>query len=86
MLSSKIAMDNSFTVKKVKFNRKKHKITVWITLDIIKATIENKKIYGKLKRTKVNNQNFHNRKVNFNAYKTTLRKTITVAKKLYKYF
>ena len=83
MLSLKIAMDNSFTVKKVKFNRKKHKITVWITFDIIKATNERNKLYGKLKRTKVNNQNYHDRNVKFNAYKTTLRKTITVAKKLY---
>ena len=33
--SLKTAMDNSFTVKRVKFNRKKHKITPWITFDII---------------------------------------------------
>ena len=80
MLSLKIAMDNSFTVKEVKFNRKKHKITVWITFDIIKTTNERNKVYGKLKRTKGNNQNYHDRKVNFNAYKTTLRETITAAK------
>ena len=70
MLSPKIAMDNSLRIKRVKFNRKKHKITVWITFDIIKTTNER-------------NQNYHDRNVKFNAYKTTLRKTITVAKKLY---
>ena len=31
----------------------------------------------------VNNQNYHDRKVNFNAYKTTLSKDIIAAKKLY---
>ena len=76
-------MDNSFTVKRVKFNRNKHKITPWITFDIIRAFNERNKLYRKLKRANVNNQSYHDRKVNFNAYKTTLRKTITVAKKLY---
>ena len=43
------------------------------------------KLYGKLKRVNVNNQSYHDRKVNFNAYNynTTLRKTITSAKQLY---
>ena len=81
--SLKTAMDNSFTVKKVKFNRKKHKITHWITFDIIRAINERNKLYRKLKRTNVNNQSYHDRKINFNAYKTTLRKTITTTKKLY---
>ena len=81
--SLKTAMDNSFTVKRVKFNRNKHKITPWITFDIIRSINERNKLYGKLKRTNVNNQSYHDRKVNFNAYKTTLRKTITAAKKLY---
>ena len=81
--SLKTAMDKSFTVKRVKFNRRKHKITPWITFDIIRAINERNKLYRKLKRTNVNNQSYHNRKVNFNAYKTTLGKTITAAKKLY---
>ena len=79
----KTALDKSFTVKRVKFNRKKHKITPWITFDIIRAINEMNKLYRKLKRTNVNNESYHDRKVNFNVYKTTLRKTITAAKKLY---
>ena len=83
--SLKTAMDNSFTVKRViiNFHRKKRKITPWITFDIIRAINERNKLYRKLNRTNVNNQNYHDRKVNFNAYKTTLRKTITAATKLY---
>ena len=81
--SLKTAMDISFTVKRVKFNRKKQKITPWITFDIIRAINERNKLYRKFKRTTVNNQSYHDRKVNFNAYKTTLRKTITAAKTLY---
>ena len=44
------AMDSSFTVKRVKFNRKKHKITPWITFGIIRAINERSKLHGKPKQ------------------------------------
>lgn len=76
-------MNESLPTKVVKFNKKKHKITPWITYGIIRSINQRNKLYKKMKKTNVTHVNYTTRRNTFNDYRNTLRKTIANAKKLY---
>ena len=69
--------------KIVKFNRKKHKRDPWITYGILKSVNKKNSLYKKMKKTETDSINYETRKQEFNAYKSTLRRLINQAKKLY---
>ena len=67
--------------KRVKFNRKKHKLNEWITPGIIKSINTKDAMYKELKKKSLNSQVYALLKINFTTYKRILRKSITDAKK-----
>ena len=69
--------------KKVKFNKRKHKKSPWITRDIIHSINEKDKLYRKLLKTPQGSQEFNNIKTNFKTYKSIIRRSIMHAKKEY---
>ena len=85
MLESEIisSMNCHMEKKIVKFNRKKHKRDPWITYGILKSVNKKNSLYKKIKKTETDSINYETRKQEFNAYKSTLRRLINQAKKLY---
>ena len=51
--------------KKVKFNKRKHKFSEWITTGIVNSINFRDKLYKKLKNTDINSVEFEARKINF---------------------
>ena len=58
----------------VRFNKKKHKKTHWITVGILTSINRRNKLYKSLKKTQ---------KSNFNQYRNRLGKTVALAKRMY---
>ena len=77
-----VLAEKHFPVKYVRFNKKKHKLSPWITEGLLKSVSYRDKLYFKLKRTPCNEQ-YNALKVNLDTYNKTLRKSIREAKKLY---
>ena len=67
----------------VKFNKKKHKKTPWITVGILKSINRRNKLYKSLKKTQLNSISYATKKSNFNQYRNRLGKTIALAKRMY---
>ena len=67
----------------VKFNKKKHKKTLWITVGILKSINRRNKLYKSLKKTQLNSISYATKKSNFNQYRNRLGKTIALAKRMY---
>ena len=67
----------------VKFNKKKHKKTPWITAGILKSINHRNKLYKNLKQTQIDAINYVAKKANFNQYRNRLNKTIALAKRMY---
>ena len=72
-----------FPERVVRFNKKKHKKTPWITAGILKSINHRNKLYKNLKQTQIDAINYVAKKANFNQYRNRLNKTIAVAKGMY---
>ena len=67
--------------KKVKFNKRKHKFSEWITTGIVNSINFRDKLYKKLKNTDINSVEFEARKINLRTYNVILNRNIYLAKK-----
>ena len=67
-------------VKKIKFNKYKHKKTPWITTGIITSMRFRDKLYRKFKSCPPSNPSFQIYKTNFNSYSKIINKLIKEAK------
>ena len=72
-----------FPERVVRFNKKKHKKTPWITAGILKSINHRNKLYKNFKQTQIDAINYVAKKANFNQYRNRLNKTITLAKRMY---
>ena len=72
-----------FPERVVRFNKKKHKKTPWITAGILKSINHRNKLYKNLKQTQIDAINYLAKKANFNQYRNRLNKTIALAKRMY---
>ena len=69
--------------KLVKFNKYKHKESMWIAQGILRSIQYRDKLYKQLKLTHPNSSNYEIINVNLKTYNTTLKHTIRAAKKVY---
>ncbi len=69
--------------KNVKFNKRKHKRSKWITYGIIKSINYRDELYKKLKMTNPDSALYTALKTNLDVYNNILRKSIWLQKKLY---
>ena len=72
-----------FPVRVVKFNKRKHKKSNWITKGIINSISFRDKMYRKLKQTSHDSQHFETLKINLRTYNIILKRYIKQAKKAY---
>ena len=72
-----------FPVRVVKFNKRKHKKSNWITKGIINSISFRDNMYRKLKQTSHDSQNFETLKINLRIYNKILKRNIKQAKKAY---
>ena len=77
------AKDKHMPTKMVKFNKYKHKKTMWITQGILRSIQYRDKLYKKLKLTHPNSSNCEIININLKTYNTILTHTIRAAKKGY---
>ena len=69
--------------KKVRFNKRKHKFSEWITTAIVNSINFRDKLYKKLKNTDINSVEFEARKINLRTYNVILNRNIYLAKTNY---
>ena len=67
--------------KKVKFNKHKHKKSLWITKAILRSIKRRYFSYRKLKETPSDSIEYEHRKINVRTYNISLRRSIFIAKK-----
>lgn len=79
----KTGYDKYFRVKVVKFNRHRHKRSPWITYGIMKSIRYRDKLYKELKKILPQDVNFEMKLINFQTYRSILRKCIRNAKQNY---
>lgn len=70
-------------LKKVKFDKRKHKNSKWITAGIIRSINFRNKLYQKLRSTSVNSPLHNTLSINLKTYNNILRKLIREAKTTY---
>lgn len=63
-------------IRKVKFNKYKHKVTPWITFGIIKSIKYRDKLYKSLKALHPDSIEYSNQKINLKTYNSILSKSI----------
>ena len=68
--------------KKVKFNKRKHKFSEWITTGIVNSINFRDKLYKKLKNTDINSVEFDARKINLRTDNVILTEISTWRKKI----
>ena len=69
--------------KLVKFNKYKHKKSMWITQGILRSIQYGDKLYKKIKLTHPNPSNYEIININLKTCNTILKRTIRAAKKVY---
>ena len=79
------AINKHMPLKKVKFNKRKHKKSPWITNGIVKSIIKRDKLYSKLKTVETNTPEYNILRINLTTYNRILRKSIMLAKRTYYY-
>ena len=72
-----------FPKKTVKFNKKKHKKSKWMTYGILNSINNKNRLYELLLKTDVNSDKYAALKATFKQYRETLRSSIKEAKRLY---
>ena len=70
-------------LKRVKYNKYKHRKNKWITHGIIKSISSRDKLYKKLLQTAHNTAEYDINKINLRTYNNILKKNIYEAKKLH---
>ena len=70
-----------FPTRVVKFNRKRHKISPWMTNGILKSINHRNRLYKNLKQYKPDSFMYTEKQLQFNRYRNELKKTITHAKR-----
>ena len=79
----KKAVDMHMPLKRVKFNKYRHKKKKWVTNGILKSISFRDKMLAKLKKLKPMSQKYQALKLNLATYKNHLRKCIRKAKMIY---
>ena len=81
-LNNKIitAIENHFPLKRVRFNKRKHKDSKWITKGIINSINFRDKLYSKFRSTPNDNPMYHTLKTNLKTYNAILKQNIRLAK------
>ena len=71
--------------KTAKLNRRKHKLSKWITIGIIRSINTNVRndMYRKLRKTSPDSEDFQTRTTNLKTFNTILKRSIHTAKKQY---
>ena len=69
--------------RRVKFNRRKHRIQMWVTKRIIKSINTKDKMYKKLVQSRYDSYLCETLNAQFNKYRNILKKTIAKAKRIY---
>ena len=77
------AKDTHLPRKKVKFKKKKHKKSKWMTYGILKSINKKDKLYKLLLKSDVNSNSHADLKARFKRYRKTLRSIFKEAKRLY---
>ena len=70
-------------IKQVKFDKKKHKKSPWITKGILKSLDCRDKLYRSFKQCRVGTEVYNTLKTNLHTFKTILKRSISSAKKVY---
>ena len=70
-----------FPTRVVMFNRKRHKISPWMTNGILKSINHRNRLYKNLKQYKPDSFMYTEKQLQFNRYRNELKKTITHAKR-----
>ena len=70
-----------FPTRVVKFNRKRHNISPWMTNGILKSINHRNRLYKNLKQYKPDSFMYTEKQLQFNRYRNNLKKTITHAKR-----
>ena len=76
-------INEHFPIKRVKFNKYKHKTTPWITNGILISLKCRDKLCRELKTTGFTPLEYASKKLNFDTYNSILTKSIRHAKKSY---
>ena len=77
------AKDTHLARKTVKFKKKKHKKSKWMTYGILNSINKKDKLYKLLLKSDVNSNSHADLKARFKRYRETLRSIIKEAKRLY---
>ena len=78
------AKEKHLPKKRVRYYKKKHKFSKWITNGILKSINTKDRIYKKLLRAKISNsESYATLKAEFKAYQSSLRRSSKEAKRLY---
>jgi hypothetical protein len=77
------SLNNHCPIRRVKFNKHKHKASPWITYGIIRSIKERDRIYCKLKKTKPMTAKAEVLKLSLQLFNKILQKTIRQAKYSY---
>ena len=77
------AQKKCFPVKEVKFNKYKHKISPWISFDILKSMRFRDKLYVKWKKSDESTPNYTLLENSYKSFCAIVQKDIRIAKKLY---
>ena len=77
------AKDKYMPTKLVKFNKYKHKKSLWITQGILRSIQYRDKLYKQQKLIHPNSSNYEIININLKTYNTILKHTIRAAKKVY---
>ena len=72
-----------FPKKTMKFNKKKHKKSKWMTYGTLNSINKKDRLYKLLLKTDVNSEKYAALKATFKQYRETLRRSIKEAKRLY---
>ena len=75
-----VAKQKHLQCKKVKFNKHKHKKSLWITKAIVRSIKRRDFLYRKLKETPSDSIEYEHRKINVRTYNIILRRSIFIAK------
>ena len=75
--------NDCFPTRVVKFNRKKNKISPWMTNGILKSINHRNKLYKNLKQFKPDSFIYTEKQLYFNRYRNERKKTITHTKRIY---
>ena len=82
----KIGYDKFFGGKMVKYNKYKHRKSAWISYGIIRSIRFRDKLYKDLKKTSSDDATFESKRINFQTYRSILKKCIRTAKKNYYFY